>query len=43
MLPERILGKIDYFTENTNHSSSGFLADAALEYIDSHSEGKIHT
>lgn len=40
-LPERILGKIDYFTKNTNQSRSGFLADAALEYIDSHSERKV--
>ncbi|MEM8720837.1 MAG: type II toxin-antitoxin system HicB family antitoxin [Cyanobacteria bacterium P01_G01_bin.39] len=40
-LPERILSKIDYFTENTNQSRSGLLADAALEYIDSRSERKI--
>ncbi|WP_019505230.1 type II toxin-antitoxin system HicB family antitoxin [Pleurocapsa sp. PCC 7319] len=39
-LPERILSKVDRFTENTNQSRSAFLADAALEYINSHSSGK---
>lgn len=39
-LPERILGKIDAFTSTSNQTRSGFIADAALEYIDSHSIAK---
>lgn len=39
-LPERILSKIDRFTENTNQSRSAFIADAALEYINTHSSEK---
>ncbi|HHP7232390.1 MAG TPA: type II toxin-antitoxin system HicB family antitoxin [Xenococcaceae cyanobacterium] len=35
-LPERVLSKIDSFTQNTNQSRSSFLAEAALEYLDNH-------
>ncbi len=37
-IPERILGKIDSFANKSNQTRSGFLANAALEYIDTHSE-----
>lgn len=40
-IPERILGKIDCFTAQTNQSRSGFIVDAAIEYIDAHSERKV--
>ncbi len=32
-LPENILGKIDAYAERAGESRSGFLAEAALEYI----------
>ncbi len=37
-IPERILGKIDSFANKSNQTRSRFLANAALEYIDAHSE-----
>ena len=37
-IPERILGKIDSFANKYNQTRSRFLANAALEYIDAHSE-----
>ena len=36
-LPERVLSKIDSFTQNTHQSRSSFLAEAALEYLHTHS------
>ena len=40
-MPERILGKIDSFAHISQKTRSGFLAEAALEYIASHSEDKV--
>jgi len=37
-LPERILSKVDGFASRTGDSRSGLLAQAALEYVASHSE-----
>lgn len=39
-MPERILGKIDSFANNSRKSRSKFLAEAALEYIAVHSVEK---
>jgi predicted RNase H-like HicB family nuclease len=41
-MPERILGKIDSFTSNSNQTRSGLLADAALEYIATHAQDKVN-
>ncbi|ELS02065.1 hypothetical protein Xen7305DRAFT_00017760 [Xenococcus sp. PCC 7305] len=40
-IPERILGKIDSFANHSHQTRSGFLADAALEYMDAHSDHKV--
>ena len=37
-LPERILAQIDSFAERTGETRSGFLVNAALEYVSAHPE-----
>ncbi len=40
-IPERILVKIDSFASKSQKSRSKLLADAALEYIATHTEDKV--
>lgn len=39
-MPERILSRIDAFVETRPETRSGLLAEAAIEYIATHSEDK---
>ncbi len=39
-IPERILNRIDAFAASHNESRSGFIADAAIEYIATRSEAQ---
>ena len=40
-MPERILGKIDSFANNSHQTRSKLLTNAALEYMDAHSDHKV--
>ncbi|GAB4548469.1 MAG: type II toxin-antitoxin system HicB family antitoxin [Pleurocapsa sp.] len=37
-IAEKVLGKIDSFAKKSNKTRSGFLTDAAIEYIAAHSD-----